>query len=117
MMVACVMVNRATWSVAAGVLEDVRRRWPTHGALSRAGLAELASVMRRLGFQNQRAHKLKALARAWSKLGPPRDAEDALGYPGLGRYAADSWAIFVEGRTDVKPTDGRLVWYLQESQS
>lgn len=33
---------------------------------------------------------------------------------GCGRYASDSWAIFVEERRDVEPTDGKLKWYLQE---
>jgi hypothetical protein len=32
--------------------------------------------------------------------------------PGCGKYAADSWAVFVEGRTDVEPDDGKLNWYI-----
>ena len=38
---------------------------------------------------------------------------DVLTLPGCGRYAADSWAIFVEGRLDVSPSDGKLNWYVE----
>ncbi|KKK75781.1 hypothetical protein LCGC14_2870280 [marine sediment metagenome] len=36
--------------------------------------------------------------------------------PGCGKYAADSWAIFMEGRLDVEPNDGKLNWYLDKER-
>ncbi|NBR00729.1 MAG: hypothetical protein EBT79_10465 [Actinobacteria bacterium] len=36
--------------------------------------------------------------------------------PGVGRYARDAWAIFVEGRDDVFPADGHLMRYVRWRQ-
>jgi len=53
------------------------------------------------------------MAKAWLQ-GRPTCYDDVLKFPGCGKYAADSWAIFVEGRTDVEPSDGKLNWYLDK---
>ena len=33
--------------------------------------------------------------------------------PGVGKYGKESWDIFVNGRTDIEPTDKKLKKYLE----
>lgn len=113
MLVACSLVNLTNWETAE----------PVHTALA-AGytVEEIAGseperfhdLLRPLGLWNRRSLSLVRLARAWLQA-PPANAGDVAKLPGCGKYASDSWAIFVEGRTDVDPTDGKLNWYLQKS--
>lgn len=79
--------------------------------LAAADPEDLQPIIRRLGLWRQRSRSLVNLAREWIER-PPTVADDVMGLPGCGKYAADSWAIFVEGRTDVEPNDGKLNWYI-----
>jgi endonuclease III len=72
---------------------------------------DLQDDLRPLGLWRRRSLSTVRLARAWLER-PPGCAADVLRMPGCGKYASDSWAIFVDGRTDVDPHDGKLVWYL-----
>lgn len=112
MLVACRLVNRASWRVAEGVLLRVRGLWPTPGRLASAPADALTAALRPLGLQNGRARDLSALAAAWLR-GPPATRQDVLRLPDCGPYAADSWALFVERRRDVRPTDGKLLWWMR----
>lgn len=119
MLCACVLVNRTRWSQAESVLNEVRERWPTPHQLSWAGQEELEEVLRPLGFGRQRARRLQDLANEWQRWWVflqkrPATASDVLTLPGCGKYASDSWAIFVEGRLDVCPTDRALKAFLTD---
>lgn len=105
------MVNRATWRVAAPVHATLRRLYPLPASLAAASPDDIRPILRPLRFVTRRAERLVAFARAWVE-GPPVTADDVLGMPGCGRYAADSFAIFVEGKTYISPTDRRLVEHL-----
>ncbi len=112
MLVACMLVNKTTWETAEGTFYEVFGRWPGPVFLAVADLRTLRSVVRRLGLVTARSRNLKAMASAWMQAAP-RTAEDVALLPGCGKYAADSWAIFVQVRTDVHPDDGKLTWYLK----
>lgn len=94
---------------------DIRRRWRTPDELARADVRDVADALRRLGFQNRRAATLVAMAKAWTE-GPPDTSDDVLRLPGCGRYAADSWAIFVEGKVVVDPSDHKLAWHQRRTR-
>lgn len=117
MLVACCLVNRATWEVAEPVLKEIKRRWPSvHAVGFVATPEELAEVIRPLGFQNGRASSINTMARQyWFRR--PRTAADVLKLRGCGKYAADSWAIFVDGNLTVEPSDGKLNWYLAQTMA
>ncbi len=118
LLVACILVNRTRWTVAEPVLIAVRERWQTTHELSWARFDELEEVLHPLGFGRQRAKRLIDLAREWQRIyvfenqRRARSAEEVLALPGCGRYAADSWSIFVEESLDVEPTDLALKAYL-----
>ncbi len=112
LLVGCVLVNRATWTVASSVHASIRGRWPTPFDLAAAPEADVRREVARLGLAARRARFLGSLARAWIAR-PPRTRSDVLGMPGCGPYAADSWALFVERRGDVRPTDRRLLEFMK----
>jgi endonuclease III-like uncharacterized protein len=112
MLVACCLVNLTSWRVAEDVWLRLRE---THDVKSLAAAApeSLEEVLRPLGLWRRRSLGLTKLADQWLQC-PPERAKDVLSMPGCGKYAHDSWAIFIDGRTDVDPRDGKLNWYLED---
>jgi endonuclease III len=117
MLVACCLVNLTTWQQARPALEALMARYPTPLALSLATPEDLHPILHPLGLWRRRAVSLVRLGQEWLRVPGPRGIMDIYRLPGCGKYAADSWAIFVEGRTDVNPTDGKLSWYLRQLRS
>lgn len=113
MLVACQLVNLTTWEVARGPFGQLVALAPTPAALAATRPERIGPLLRPLGLWRRRATTLPRFADAWLR-GEPRSYDEVLGLPGCGKYAADSWAIFVDGRTDVWPTDGKLRWYMEQ---
>lgn len=111
MVVACCLVNRTTWEVARTVHSRLKLKYRGPEGLAAADPEDLQPIIRRLGLWRQRSRSLVNLAREWIDR-PPAVADDVMRLPGCGKYAADSWAIFMEGHTDVEPNDGKLNWYV-----
>lgn len=72
-----------------------------------AARVDLAVLLRPLGLQNRRAELLRRLSADYAAGKPPQDCHS------VGRCAMDAWALFVEGRTDVEPSDHFLKPYLR----
>jgi endonuclease III len=113
MLLGCILVNRTRWAQAATVHRELISRYPSAGALGAAVPSDLHGILRPLGFVHQRSSKLVAFAAAWALLSP-RSRSDVVALPGCGKYAADTWSIFVEGDMSIKTavTDARLRSYL-----
>jgi adenine-specific DNA glycosylase len=103
MLVCCALLNRTHGRQVRPVYQELFRRWPTPAALARAG-GELERFVRPLGLWRRRAALLRRLSMDWRT--PHKCA-------GVGQYALDSHAIFVLGRLDVRPKDGKLSSYLR----
>lgn len=116
MLVACQLVNLTTWEQAEPAWTWLRRRYVHPRILRRAHEEDLHEALRPLGLWRRRSNILIRFANAWS-LNPPATAQEVLKMPGCGKYAADTWALFVEGRRDVQPTDGKLLWHLQQLET
>lgn len=115
MLVACQLVNLTTWEQAEPAFLWIRRTARRPIGLAVAGPTDLHDVLRPLGLWRRRAIILPRFARAWLQRRPV-SYDDVMRLPGCGKYAADSWAIFVEGRSDVEPRDGKLNWYLDRQR-
>lgn len=113
MLVACQLVNLTTWEVASSAFEWLRGRYVHPAVLAVARPSDLHEALRPLGLWRRRAITLVKFANAWLS-SPPTDAKSVLKLPGCGRYASDTWAIFMDRRSDVQATDGKLLWYLEE---
>lgn len=125
MLVGCVLMNRTRWEQARGVLSAIRRDFPTVLALAKADPVEIEGYVRHLGLQRSRSRSLVALARAWRSTGENAfgvskgltlTSDDVRRLPGCGKYAADSWAIFVEGRRPKDVRDVKLKEYLRRKR-
>jgi DNA (cytosine-5)-methyltransferase 1 len=116
MIVACSLVNQTTWTAARGVHATLTDRYPTPTALAASHKCDVESVIEHLGLSKQRSEQLVDLARSWVAR-PPRCRGDVLALPGCGRYAADSWSIFVDNDLDVVPTDRKLLGYLARARA
>lgn len=109
LLVVCMLCNRSRGEAAWPVALDLFARWPEATDLADACPQEVAEIILPLGLQNRRARRLIDLSAAYSRTAW-RDVRDL---PGVGRYARDAWAIFVEGRTDVMPDDHYLNRYVE----
>lgn len=111
MLVACQLVNLTTWRQAEPTFRWLVATYGTASGLATAEPGDLHDAMRPLGLWRRRSIILLRFAHAWL-LERPTCYDAVLKLPGCGKYAADSWAIFVEGRLDVEPNDGKLNWYV-----
>jgi endonuclease III len=124
LLIATIFLNRTRGEQAMPVFFQLMKQYPTVADLAAADVQDVVEIIRRLGFQNQRARKCIEMAKAWLKAAPAkgkryrklnyplkgdgRDIEmDAtvededtrvaweIAYlPGLGPYSHDSWRIF-----------------------
>jgi methyl-CpG-binding domain protein 4 len=112
MLVVCVLCNMTPGERAYPVALALFDRWPTAAEMSAADPSELEPFLRPLGLWRRRAGTIVRLSRVYAE-GGWSDPNDL---PGVGRYARDAWAIFVEGRDDVSPDDGHLLRYVRWRQ-
>jgi A/G-specific adenine glycosylase len=89
-LVAEVLLQRSRGVTVAKVHEALFRRWPDAGALSRARVGTIGTVIRPLGLI-RRAATLRAMAGAVVAAGGvPSDEAGLRALPGVGRYAANA---------------------------
>ena len=93
-------------------MREFFRLYPTPEACASADQAAVACLIKSLGLYNRRAKTMIKLSREFN--GPWSDVNDL---PGVGKYAADSWRIFVDGMLDVTPTDIKLKKYVDWARS
>ena len=108
MLVACTLLNQTGWQQVEKVIWKLFDDYPTPDDLSAAG-PELEQLIRPLGFYNRRAKSLRNMSNAY-RLGM---WVDPIELPGVGRYARDSWALFVENDSSVRPKDHKLAAYAE----
>jgi len=106
-LVANILLNRTRGIVVRSVLKEVFRRWPFLEDLRDADVKELEEVLRPCGLQRRKASLIKKMLREFAMNGFSKDL------PGIGRYAIESWRIFVLGERDFVPEDKQLRLYLK----
>lgn len=110
MLVACILLNRATAKVARPIFDRILQRWPTPEAMADATCPELGKELKRLGLQYTRAIRLTAMSHGYLAGIPIHRL------PGVGPYAMESHRIFIRGETDFVPTDAKLRGYLSRQR-
>lgn len=121
LLVACALMNRTHGNQVRKMIGRLFDLHPTPEALANADPVELETLLRPLGFARQRAQRLRGLARDWILLLDELDSGpvdvDALSrrlheLHGVGRYAVDSYRIFVLDDITVNPDDRQLKRYV-----
>lgn len=112
LLVGCILLNRTTGRQVKQVIEKLFEEYPTVHALATANELGVSNIIASLGFKNKRAYTLIKFAKIWIC-----GFEDVSELPGIGEYARDSYAIFVEKRLDTEPLDKQLLLYLDRERA
>lgn len=106
-LVCCALLNRTHGRQVRPMFQQLFRLCPTPLAMRVVETELLVELIRPLGLYNRRAAALKRLTCDYMAGKPPEQCH------GVGQYALDAWAIFVEGRVDLDPADHYLKPYLE----
>ena len=97
LLVGCILLNQVSAKVAKPIWQKFFQMYPTpeslHNAPSSTALADMTVLFRPLGFQNRRAVRVLCMTGDFLKW----DGVDPLSLYGVGKYAADSYNMFVKG--------------------
>ncbi|ONI14544.1 hypothetical protein PRUPE_4G286600 [Prunus persica] len=107
-LVICMLLNRTTGLQARRVISDLFTLCPNAKAATEAATEDIEKVIKSLGLQKKRAAMIQRLSQEY--------LEESWSYVtelhGVGKYAADAYAIFCTGKWErVKPTDHMLNYY------
>ncbi len=108
MLIGCIMLNQTSNKNVRQVIYDFFDRWPTPQAVINADPDEIREMIRPLGFYNIRTNRIQQFAREYIE----KRFESASELYGIGKYANDSYEIFIRGNRNVQPTDHILIAYL-----
>jgi len=110
------MLNLTSIKQVRPVISEFFKRYPDAHAASKADTAELAVLLKPLGLYNRRAKLIIKFSNAYNE-----DWNDVAELPGVGKYASDSYRMFVQDSLDIEPTDSKLKrykeWALNESRN
>lgn len=109
MLVACIMLNQTSNKNVRQVIYSFFDRWPTPESIISANPDEIRDHIKPLGFYNVRTRRLIRFTHEWLTK-PFKEAKEL---HGIGKYANDSYEIFINGNTSVEPTDKILIRYLR----
>ena len=108
MLIICFMLNQTSYKQVDQVRDEFFEKFPGPLSLLRAADEEVIKIIKPLGFYNRRCKQWKAFSKAWIE----GDWENIEDLPGVGKYAADSWKVFQEGRIDIIVEDKELIKYV-----
>lgn len=108
MTVCCILLNQTTNQQVRKVLDPLFRLIPGPEICIITDVEKISSIIRPTGFYNVKANRIKKMSQKWVN-----GFIDPSELPGVGKYAIESWNIFVNRRTDFIPSDGKLRAYLE----
>jgi len=108
MLIGCIMLNQTSNKNVRQVIYTFFDRWPTPQSIINANVQDIIEHIRPLGFYNVRARRIQRFAHEYITK-PFKSASELYG---IGKYANDSYEIFINGNLNVNPTDKILIKYL-----
>lgn len=108
MLVGCIMLNQTSNKNVRQVIYSFFDRWPTPQSILEADPDEIREHIRPLGFYNVRTNRIIRFSQDFIS----KSFERAIELHGIGKYADDSYEIFIRGNLTVNPTDKILRRYL-----
>jgi len=107
LLVGCMLLNQTSYKQVRPILDTFFSRYSTPERLRDADIDALIALIRPLGFYNKRAHALVRFAAEFAA----GDWQDVRDLHGIGKYASDSYRMFVLGDLSVEPSDKKLISY------
>jgi methyl-CpG-binding domain protein 4 len=109
MVVVCILLNQTNNKQVRPILEDLFKLIPDAEKASATGIQQIAEIIRPTGFQNVKADRIVKMSKKWAS-----GDQEISKLPGVGKYALESWRIFVDRDFGFTPTDKKLNIFLQE---
>ena len=108
MLIGCIMLNQTSNKNVRQVIYTFFERWPNPQSVLSANPDDIREHIRPLGFYNRRTNTILRFSREYIE----KPFNHAYELHGIGKYANDSYEIFIRGNTNVNPTDKILIRYL-----
>jgi methyl-CpG-binding domain protein 4 len=108
MLVGCIMLNQTSNKNVRQVIYTFFDRWPTPQSVVEADPNEIREHIRPLGFYNVRTARIQRFSQEYITKRFSKASE----LYGIGKYADDSYEIFINGNLNVEPTDKILRRFL-----
>ncbi len=108
MTVICILLNQTTNQQVRKVLPKLFELIPNPTIASTVVENKIYDIIKSTGFGNVKSKRIVQMSKKWDS-GFTRPDE----LPGVGKYALESWSIFVDGKTDFVPSDKKLKLYLE----
>ncbi|XP_043698091.1 methyl-CpG-binding domain protein 4-like protein isoform X3 [Telopea speciosissima] len=107
-LVICMLLNRTSGAQASKVISDLFTLCPDAKTATEAAREEIEKLIQTLGLQRKRAMMIQRFSKEYLEGGWTHVTQ----LHGVGKYAADAYAIFCTGKWDrVRPTDHMLTKY------
>lgn len=111
MVVCCILLNQTTNTQVRRVLNDLFSLIPNPEKASIEDPERISKIIRCTGFQNVKAKRIVNLSKKWvSGFADPSEL------PGVGKYAHDSWKIFILGDLCLSVEDKKLKEYIANNR-
>jgi len=108
MLIGCIMLNQTSNKNVRQVIYTFFEKWPTPQSVLRTNPDDIRDHIRPLGFYNRRTATIQKFSQDYITKTFNRVSE----LHGIGKYAEDSYEIFIKGNINVDPTDKILIRYL-----
>ena len=108
MLIGCIMLNQTSNKNVRQVIYTFFDRWPNPQSVLNTSPDEIREHIRPLGFYNMRTDRIIRFCREYIN----KTFTKANELYGIGKYADDSYEIFIKGNLKVEPTDKILIRYL-----
>ena len=108
MLIGCIMLNQTSNKNVRQVIYNFFEKWPTPQSVLAADQDEIRDLIRPLGFYNIRTNRIVRFCYEYINKTFTKASE----LYGIGKYADDSYEIFINGNLNVDPTDKILIRYL-----
>ena len=108
MLIGCIMLNQTSNKNVRQVIYSFFDKWPTPQSVIEADPVEIREHIRPLGFYNLRTNRIQRFSQEYITKSFSKASE----LYGIGKYADDSYEIFINGNLNVQPTDKILLRFL-----
>jgi len=108
MLIGCIMLNQTHNSQVRRVIYDFFETYPNPQSITEESIPDITNRLRPLGFYNRRANAIYRFSQEYIN----KKFDHISELYGIGKYASDSYEIFINGNTNVEPTDKILLRYL-----
>ena len=108
MLVCCILLNQTTNRQVRKILPELFKMIPDPHSAMEANPRSIQSLIRSTGFSKIKTERIISMSKKWVE-----GFENVRDLPGVGRYASDSWEIFVNNNLSLEVTDKKLKMYLE----